>query len=176
LLGPKLKAVTGNTDKIDELIDNVKGLVRNFDDSRYDFFNKEYEDRWNTAYTKFKAESKDIQIKAKDLIKNTFGVLRSSESGFEFLQKFQNLDTLEEISNELKDRYKDVLDSYRKELDENKKLFIRGKDKNIVSKNKPPVAGTISWKRAIFQRIKTPIVKFLTRADVFDQEKLDIIK
>lgn len=88
LLGPKLKAVTGNTDKIDELIDNVKGLVRNFDDTRYDFFNKEYEDRWNTAYTKFKAESKDIQIKAKDLIKDTFGVLRSSESGFEFLQKF----------------------------------------------------------------------------------------
>lgn len=68
LLGPKLKAVTGNTDKIDELIDNVKSLVKNFEDYKYDFFHKDYEDRWNASFTKFKTESRDIQIKATELI------------------------------------------------------------------------------------------------------------
>ena len=176
LLGPKLKAVTGNTNKIDELIDNVKGLVRNFEDVKYDFFHKDFEDRWNASNTKFHSESRDIQIKTTELIQNTFGVLRSSESGFEFLQRFKNLDTLEEISTQLKNRYNDVLDSYRKELDQNKALFIRGKDKDIVSKNRPPVAGTISWNKAIYHRIKAPIAKFLTRADVFDNDKLTLIK
>jgi hypothetical protein len=150
LLGPKLKAVTGNTKDIDLLIKNVKGLVSNFEEYKYDFFHKDYEDRWNSAFTKFKTESREIQLRATNLIQDTFKVLRSSESGFEFLQKFKNLDTLEEISTQLKNRYNNVLDSYKGELTENKKLFEEGKDKYIVSKNKPPIAGTISWKKAIF--------------------------
>lgn len=37
----------------------------------------------------------------------------------------------------------------------------------ITSKNKPPVAGAISWARSIFYRIKRPILKFLSREETF---------
>ena len=177
LLGPKLKAVTGNTDEIDDLIVEVKGLVKGFETTKTDFFNKKSDPHnWNNIYNTFNKESKKIQGKASALIRNTFGVLRSSLAGFEFLQKFNNLDTLEEISAVLKDSYDNVLESYRKELEENNKLYQKGKDKLLISKNKPPVAGTISWKKAIFHRIKAPIVKFLTKADIFDQETLGNVK
>ena len=40
LLGPKLKAVTGNTDKIDELIQNVRNLGDIFSRNEYNLYNK----------------------------------------------------------------------------------------------------------------------------------------
>lgn len=37
----------------------------------------------------------------------------------------------------------------------------KGKGSMVISKNKPPVAGAISWVRSIFYRVKRPMMKFL---------------
>lgn len=34
----------------------------------------------------------------------------------------------------------------------------------------PPIAGSISWARSIFYRIKRPIIKFLTQEDTLDKD------
>jgi dynein heavy chain len=108
------------------------------------------------------------------LIQQTFKDLRSSLSAFELLYLFKNLKTLEVIDEHLQKRYSDVLISYKSELDRAKALFEKGKDKNIVSKNKPPIAGSIAWKRAIFHRIKNPILRFQTRPDVWEPEEIKL--
>jgi len=76
----------------------------------------------------------------------------------------------------LQKRYSDVLKSYRGELEKSKNLFYKGKDKNVVSKNKPPIAGSIAWKRAIFYRIKNPILRFQTRQEVWDVVEIKEIR
>jgi hypothetical protein len=43
------------------------------------------------------------------------------------LNNFKNIETLDEISKRLQKKYTDVLNSYRKELDVYKNLFINGK-------------------------------------------------
>lgn len=48
------------------------------------------------------------------LIDNTFSDLRSSEGAFDLLNNFKNIDTLDEISKRLQDKYTDVLNSYKK--------------------------------------------------------------
>ena len=73
-------------------------------------------------------------------------------------------------------KYSDVLFRYRKELENNKNLFLNGKEKVIVSKNKPPIAGAIAWARAIFNRIKRPIIKFQTKEDTLEPELFQSIK
>jgi len=51
-------------------------------------------------------------------------------------------------------QYNDVLQTYSKELKANRKLFEDGKERDVVSLNKPPAAGVMSWARSIFNRIQ----------------------
>lgn len=68
-----------------------------------------------------------------------------------------------------------MLNQYKNELQSNEQLFQRGiaaTDVSLISsKNRPPVAGAISWARSIFYRIKRPVLKFITREDTFIEKK-----
>jgi len=68
------------------------------------------------------------------------------------------------------------LHRYKKELETNKELFEKGKDSIAVSKNQPQIAGSISWARGIYHRIKRPIMKFITKEDTLDKEQFKNIK
>jgi dynein heavy chain len=101
------------------------------------------------------------------LIDDTFKDLRSSEGAFDLLNNFKNIATLDEIAKKLQKKYTDVLNNYKKELDNNRALFEKGKKAYeegnpslIISRGKPPIAGIISWASSIMQRIKSPILKF----------------
>lgn len=76
------------------------------------------------------------------------------------MQNFKNIATLDNISRELQKQYTEVLNRYKNELTKNRELFESGRNNLLVSKNKPPIAGSISWARAIYYRIKRPILKF----------------
>ena len=177
LLGPKLKSVTGNTDSIDQLVKKAKGLVDTFDHHTYDFFAKENSEKVDHLITRFNSDSESIQKEATSLIEETFKVLRSSESGFEFLQKFK-VDNMEEVTRDLSTRYGDVLSNYKNELELNRSIFERGKDngKLVLTKNKPPVAGAIAWKKSILRRIKAPIVKFMEKEERLREDEFGKIK
>ena len=131
LLGPKLKAVTGNTGEIDLLIGEVKDMTNNFKDfgDEEEFYDKAYKDKWTRCLNSYKDQCKNIEMKSIKLIKDTYSKLRNSISGFEFLQTFKNMDMLEQVTSELKNQYTKVLEVYSSELEENKAIFEAGKDK-----------------------------------------------
>jgi dynein heavy chain len=169
LLGPKLKSVTGNTSGIDRLVKQAMDLVLPFIERRIDYFGpnmllhasqSQENNEVQNLFKNFIHSSEVIQKEATFLIEATFKNLRSSESGFEFLQKFE-VDSLETISQNIKARFSDVLSNYDKELKQNEEIFLTNKDKNITTKNKPPVAGAIAWKKSILKRIKAPMVLFM---------------
>ena len=174
LLGPKLKSVTGSTDNIDSLVKKSKTLVDVFDNHTYDFFAKENQDRVQQLLNRFNSDSEAIQREATSLIEETFKNLRSSESGFEFLLKFK-VDSLDDVSRDLTTRYGDVLSNYKKELDLNKRIYEEGKSKHVLTKNKPPVAGAIAWKKSIMRRVKAPIVRFVEKeSTMFERLKPEL--
>jgi dynein heavy chain len=175
LLGPKLKSVAGSTERLDHLVKRAKDLVRPIEDFQYDFFAKEFTDSWKKVFERFKGECQQIQKDTTKLIEDTFNVLRSSETGFEFLQKFK-VDSLEEVNQNLNQRYTNVLDNYRKELEKNEEIFKSGKDKQMLTKNRPPVAGKIAWKKSILRRIKAPIVRFIEKEHLFNNDEFNKIK
>jgi dynein heavy chain len=157
LLGPKLKAVTGNTDQIDHLVAQAIDLVRPFLNITYDVFTHTSE--FNSLYKNFTDSSEVVQKKATEMIEKTFENLRSSESGFEFLQKFE-VDSLEKVNENIQKCFIEVLNNYKKELNENRNIFKDNKEQPKLTKNKPPVAGAIAWKKSILKRIKAPMVLF----------------
>jgi dynein heavy chain len=169
LLGPKLKSVTGNTSGIDKLVRQAMDLVLPFIERKIDYFGpnmllhagqSQENSEVQNLFKQFSHSSEAIQKEATLLIEGTFKHLRSSESGFEFLQKFQ-VDSLETISQNIKARFSDVLNNYGEELKQNEDIFLTNKERNISTKNKPPVAGAIAWKKSILKRIKAPMVKFM---------------
>jgi len=109
---------------------------------------------------KFYSSKQELEAKTIELIHGTFKNLRSAEGAFDLLQNFKNIATLENISRELQKQYTEVLQRYRSELTKNRELFETDRNNLLVSKNKPPIAGSISWARAIYYRIKRPILKF----------------
>jgi len=126
-LGPNLKAVTGNSEGIDNLVEEVKKLVFPFENSEIDFFQKAHVHFWSNLINKFRSERKIIEENAIKLIHETFRDLRSAEGAFDLLQKFKNVTTVEAISNNLQMKYSEVLKRYTKEVENNKLLFERGR-------------------------------------------------
>ncbi len=69
-----------------------------------------------------------------------------------------------------------MLKNYQKELNHNKEIFEKGQKNKVFSKRKPPIAGAIEWKRAIFNRVKNPIIKFIKKAKQWKPDELKLVK
>ena len=54
--------------------------------------------------------------------------------------------------------------------------FTSHKDNPPVPKGQPPVGGSIIWERSLFERIKRPIVRFLSLDDMMESEEGKSVK
>lgn len=91
-LGPELKAVTGDSAGIDEVLKRVEGLTQPlkvpFEDK---IFDKLCEKPWETIMKRFRANVQDIDKMTEQFIKESFRKLRSAEGAFDLVQSFQNI-------------------------------------------------------------------------------------
>ena len=166
ILGPDLKAVTGDANSIDAETEKVKEQVKKLENIYTDVFSKQHEAQWKSRFSEFKTQIKQIDSHVVQLIEKTFAdKLNSSEGAFNLLAKFQNIKTRAAIKDLLNQKYDAVLVRYGKELTIMKDLFNDNRDKPPISKNMPPKAGSIAWARSIMGRIKAPIKKFKSKSD-----------
>jgi len=144
ILGPDLKAVTGNAEQIDAENEKVKDQVRKLEAFPRDVFSDKQENqlKWKTLFQDFNNSIKSIDQQVVHLIEKTFSEqLNSSEGAFNLLSKFQNVKTRDAIKVLLNDMYDDVLRRYEIELKDMDKLFAEGRASPPISKNMPPKAG-----------------------------------
>lgn len=164
ILGPDLKAVTGDADQIDTLMEKVKASTDPIVNFPNDVFDKSRENHWKTVFDDFKKSTETWEESTCNLIDLTFShKLNSSEGAFDLLHNFKVIQTRESIERRLRGKYEAVIKRYGIELDEMGELFSRHKDNPPISKNMPPTAGKIAWARSIMNRIKAPIFKFKTK-------------
>jgi dynein heavy chain len=163
-LGPELKAVTGDSAGIDEVLKRVEGLVVPL---RVPFeekiFSKEFEKPWESIMKKFRSSVAEIEKMTDKFIKESFRKLRSAEGAFELVQNFQKIGGGPDgssIKQQINERYNDILEQYLRELDTVKQLFNAHSDRPPLYKNFPPVAGAIAWARDLYVRAKKPILRF----------------
>jgi dynein heavy chain len=171
-LGPELKAVTGDSAGIDEVLKRVEGLVIPL---RVPFeekiFSKEFEKPWEAIRKKFRASVAEIEKMTDKLIKESFRKLRSAEGAFELVQNFQKIGGGPDgssIKQQINERYNDILEQYLRELDTVKQLFNAHCERPPLYKNFPPVAGAIAWARDLYLRAKKPILRFKKHAGLLN--------
>jgi len=100
ILGPDLKAVTGNAEQIDAENEKVKDQVRKLEAFPRDVFSDKQENqlKWKTLFQDFNNSIKSIDQQVVHLIEKTFSEqLNSSEGAFNLLSKFQNVKTRDAI-------------------------------------------------------------------------------
>ncbi|TYZ50849.1 hypothetical protein PybrP1_008863 [[Pythium] brassicae (nom. inval.)] len=165
-LGPELKSVTGDSQGVDEVIARVDSLVAPFESVPFKIFDRGYKTSWESVMVQFRDKVGEIEAMTRRFIDTSFQKLRSAEGAFDLLQNFQNIQSRESINKQMMDKYKDILMQYTKELEKLDEQFQRHRHRPPVFRNHPPVAGAISWARALYLRAKKPILRFRAMNDL----------
>jgi dynein heavy chain len=196
-LGPELKAVTGDSAGIDEVIKRVENLTAPLKIPLEEkIFDKSFEKNWENIMKKFRSSVSEIEKMTEQFIKESFRKLRSAEGAFELVKNFQKIGTSNNamtpgagternvsgvqagssIQQQISDRYKDILEQYMNELATVKHLFLKFKDRPHLYKNFPPVAGAITWARDLYHRAKRPILRFKKHGGLLEDEFGESVK
>ncbi|RKP21444.1 hypothetical protein ROZALSC1DRAFT_11414, partial [Rozella allomycis CSF55] len=170
IFGPELKAVTGDPQQIDEVIKRIEGLIIPIESITFDLFNKKHQPQWDIVMTKFREQILQIEDMAKQFIDASFKKLRSAEGAFDLLLNIKNIKSRESINKQLLQKFNDILEQYSKEIDIINEIFVKSKDDPPVNKNEPKIAGSISWSRSLFQRIKKTILRFQSMKEMLDSD------
>ncbi|KAJ3299892.1 Dynein heavy chain 10, axonemal [Borealophlyctis nickersoniae] len=171
IFGPELKAVTGDSQQIDEVIKRVEALVIPFEQVPFDVWSKKFQTAWESLMTRFREQIVQIEDMAKQFIDASFKKLRSAEGAFDLLQNIKNIKSRESINTQLMGKWYEILDQYAREVDIIDEIFRNNKNNPPCSKNQPRVAGAIAWSRSLFYRIKKTIVRFQSLQEMLASEQ-----
>ena len=166
ILGPELKAVTGDSHAIDAVLDRVDSLSMPFVDAPFDVFDKRYHTSWATIMARFNSDVADIEKTTIEFIDGSFSKLRSAEGAFDLMMDFRNIQTRSSIMELMNKKFDNVLDQFAKELEEIYQIFAAKKDAPPLNKGSPPIAGSIAWSRSLFQRLKKSVLKFQNNSTI----------
>ena len=111
-LGPELKAVTGESEGIDEVMQRVEQLVEPLEKVPFNIFDRRYKDSWSGVMTRFHQHVGEIEEMTKSFIEQSFTRLRSAEGAFELVENFRNIQSRDSINQQINDRYTDILQRY----------------------------------------------------------------
>ncbi|PZC71734.1 hypothetical protein B5X24_HaOG212562 [Helicoverpa armigera] len=171
IFGLELKSIISDPTQIDDVRKRVKNLVypiRTIDFSVFVFDNKE---NWDVIMGDFWNEVRYLEEEAKNYINQSFGNLRSSEEALTVLLKFLEFDTRESIRKQLSTKFDLVMRQFIKEITAIEDKFTRHRKAPPLLRNHPPVAGAIYWARALFNKMKQPIMKFQKVPELNDCEQ-----
>ena len=172
ILGNELKEVMDDSERIDNLREQVRNLVQPLETVPFDPFLDSNKEVWTTNMQNFLAKVGDMEEKTISEIKRAFKEeLKNAEGGFNLLQNISNIKTAEKIELELRNQEQIILEQYQRDLERMIKLFRENKDNPPISRNKPPVAGAIAWEKSIYARIKRPMMKFYKKDKMLQSDK-----
>ncbi|KAM3960300.1 LOW QUALITY PROTEIN: dynein heavy chain at 89D [Aphomia sociella] len=171
IFGLELKSIISDPTQIDDVRKRVKNLVypiRTIDFSVFVFDNKE---NWDVIMNDFWNEVRYLEEEAKNYINQSFGNLRSAEEALSVLLKFLEFDTRESIHRQLSTKFDLIMRQFIKEITAIEDKFTRYRKNPPLLRNHPPVAGAIYWARALFNKMKQPVMKFQKVPELNDCEQ-----
>ncbi|VDL96191.1 unnamed protein product [Schistocephalus solidus] len=140
-------------------------------------FDPDCQSSWDICLEEFRHDVEKIKLEVKSCINNSFKSLRSSQGAFEMLQRFSSSQTEGDIASVFTEKFQDVLDQYEKELriveTTFEELVINAGEHEFTlgPKYLPVVSGAISFERQLFNRIKSPMVRFVQTKELTDTER-----
>ena len=123
IFGPELKAVTGNPEGIEAVLQKVNTLMLDIETVRFDPFNPGQRYNWSGKMNRFQQEVKLIEEEANQFIDDSFRTLRSAEGAFEMMQNFKHIRSRDAINATMMRQLSEILSTFRKEVDSINDMF-----------------------------------------------------
>ncbi|PIK48528.1 putative dynein heavy chain 10, axonemal isoform X3 [Apostichopus japonicus] len=133
IFGPELKSVTGDPQRIEEVLKRVDGLVDPIQKVDFEPFSLKHQLQWKKHMDWFNKEVSAIEDEAKHFINESFKTLRSAEGAFDLLLKFRHIRSREAINTQMMKKFNDILLQYGKEA-RNKYLGVARQMKEYEDK------------------------------------------
>jgi dynein heavy chain len=119
ILGPELKAVSGDNARISEIEDCVQAqLLAPIESVPFDMFDRRFQSSWDSIMAKMKLDVVEIEGMIKTFIDSSFKKLRSAEKAFQVLQHFKEIKSREAIERQMSEKFSDIVRQFLKELRE----------------------------------------------------------
>ena len=134
IFGSEMKAVTGDEQMVDRILQHVSDLKKTFTLCQFDPFDRDNAQSWRTFIEEFQHRSTMIEQEAKGFIHASFTQLRSTETALDMLIKFQKIDTTHVLAHEMIQQLSAVLLQYCKEVENISDVFIKYKNHPPISK------------------------------------------
>eukprot|EP00958_Prasinococcus_capsulatus_P027403 scaffold5502_cov390-Prasinococcus_capsulatus_cf.AAC.6 len=160
VLGSKLKVVTGDTQSIDEIIQRVVAMVQPILNIHFDLFDKTEQTRWSAIIEEFDSATECIQRATHAFIDASFKKLRSAEDAFDLVENFRSIRSENTFDQQMVGKVNDVLEQFLREIEAAHATFSSNEKTPPCTRNQPPVAGSISWSRALFYTVKRTMRRF----------------
>ncbi|KAF4798840.1 Dynein-1-alpha heavy chain, flagellar inner arm I1 complex [Turdus rufiventris] len=168
---PELITVSENPKGVEELQREVNIVISLMEDVTFDPFSMERARDWGFVMEEFREDVTDIEEKMTSFIDESFMTLRSAEVAFDMLMKYKQMQIRETINKQLMEKFRDVLEQYRKEVEVVKQIFVENHKDPPLYKNHPPVAGAIAWSRSLSHRITHTITRFQEEEELLASER-----
>ncbi|MCQ2815655.1 MAG: hypothetical protein MJ252_00165 [archaeon] len=161
------RVITGSSDKIYKEKEKVIKSYSYFEKMDCCIFDKTNATSVDAAFSNFETEMAELEKDTQLLIDDTFDHLKNAESAFDLYRGFDNLLTndLKGIKDAMKNKYINILESFKSDVQKYYEIFKANKDNPPISKAKSLVAGKIAWARQIYVKMKRPISKIYQEKD-----------
>lgn len=165
LLGSQLRSVLNDATGIEKILKEVERQKHPIENIAFDPFERKSVDHWQQMYSSFNAGVVSLNHHVSQFIQRTFDDLRSAESAFDLLQSFKHMQSeiggdAIDMASLMSSKADKILYQYHVEVERVRNIFEENCDKPPLTKNQPPIAGSIHWSSSLFQRLKKPIVRF----------------
>ena len=169
-LSSQLKAVTLDSDGVDEISAKVDAMCLAIEMSEVDIFNVANASEWKTMYKSFTTEKTRIERVLCSFIDACFKRLRSSTGAFELVRQLKTNTRNQEgsscgstrtmLNNQILGKMQDILEQFSREIDSTRHNFNTHRRDPPLNRDQPVVSGSIHWARSQFYKIRVTMRLF----------------
>jgi dynein heavy chain len=116
-------------------------------------------DNFDQDFYNFCCSAKSLERRLSAVLVQAFDEASTMDAKFKLLENFEGLVDRPIIRDAMHLRKLPLIKSYMADLQTVQELFHRHKDKPLIGKNLPPVAGALQWCRSLLVRTEEPIAK-----------------
>ncbi|GBG28853.1 Dynein heavy chain 5, axonemal [Hondaea fermentalgiana] len=164
-------------------LEGMEGLIAQFNRIVHDFRSRQhdlldfYNNKYDRDYIQFNMRITDLESQLQQFINRSFESITSIEASLTLLKRFQSILQRDTLRADLDAKLTVIFHNYGLDLSTVQELYEKHKHSPPISRNMPPVAGSIIWARHLLRRIEEPMRKFEMNASVLStKDSKKIIK
>lgn len=154
-----------NLEGMESLTAQFNRIVHDFRSKQHDLLDF-YNNKYDRDYIQFNMRITDLEAQLQQFINRSFESITSIEASLTLLKKFQSILQRDSLKADLDSKLTVIFHNYGLDLTTVQELYEKHKHSPPISRNMPPVAGSILWARHLLRRIEEPMRKFEMNASV----------